>query len=136
MVGEVGVEPTMLPIRTRFTVWGCTRHSINSPVLLAEDKGIEPSTFRWRSFQDCVSTIDAILHILGACHGNRTHAYWSARPARERCSIPRLRYLHKQISYWLLNPLAQAFRDPPEPQISAASRYRPKFNYLYKNSMG
>ena len=41
MVGEVGVEPTMLPIRTRFTVWGCTRHSINSPVLLAEDKGIE-----------------------------------------------------------------------------------------------
>ena len=97
MVGEVGVEPTMLPIRTRFTVWGCTRHSINSPVLLAEDKGIEPSTFRWRSFQDCVSTIDAILHILGACHGNRTHAYWSARPARKRCSVPRLRYLHKQI---------------------------------------
>jgi hypothetical protein len=36
---------------------------------MAEDKGIEPSALRRRSFQDCLSTMLAILHELASRKG-------------------------------------------------------------------
>jgi len=63
-----GIEPHPLVLQTS------VRTSYTSEaVIMAEDKGIEPSTLRWRGFQDRLSTLLAILLYSGRGNRNRTY---------------------------------------------------------------
>ena len=74
-----------------------------SSVILAEIQGIEPSTFRWQSFQDSLSTLLAYLRSLVAVAGDAPvllvmSQLWHFSTTPQKITIWQVRYLAIHLS--------------------------------------